>query len=133
MLFEGQLAVTHAETGADPLAAPADVPPAQIVALAKRAPGCDITGRRILLALDAGAGETVTVTLWALDEGTLTPNANAPDAAARRFYTIASAVVVTRGILQEVTTKVPPGGDVYVQVTADAMAAGGTLRLACVP
>lgn len=133
MFFEGQMAVTHGVTGADPLANPEDVTPAEILGLNVRAPGCDIMGRRLLIALDAGAAETVTISLFALDEQTWNANAEAPDPTARRFYTIATGQVITRGVLSEITAKVPPGGAVYVRVTADTLATEGTLKVACVP
>ena len=133
MFFDCEIAVAHGVTGVDPVTDPGGVTAAETGMLARRATGCDVTGRRLLVALDAGAGETVTVSLYALDERTWKPDVEAPDPEARRFYAVATGQVITRGVLSEITAKVPPGGAVYVRVTADAMAAGGVLRLACVP
>lgn len=131
MRFEAAGTYAAGVADVDPVAAPETLLLTHFLHLQRRQPDGDVLGRRILLALEGAAGETLTVELWAQDEdvaGTVT-------GAGRRFYLIGAAVVVTANQLAEVTAEVPPGGVVYARRTADAIGGGQTRRLlaTCVP
>jgi hypothetical protein len=132
MRFEASGTYLAAQADVDPVAAPATLLENHMLLLQRRQPDGDVLGSRILLALEAPAGETLSVELWALDEDTQ----GGDTGALRRLYLIgAAAVVVTANQLAEVTVEVPPGGKVYARRTADTIAALATRRLlaTCVP
>lgn len=137
MRFEGSMQVTQNVAGADPIADPELVKTNQLLLLNARQPSSDVWGKRILLALEGAAGETVTCELWALDEETA-PNSNADSPTGiedRKFYRFATGLVLTANIMAEVTAACPPGGTVYLRRTADTIAASQTrtVHATCVP
>lgn len=86
---------------------------------------------KLILALLGSGSETLTVSLYALaehlDEEALPSNYVA---AATRWYSFATGVVVTNGALQTVTSGLPAGGTIYARRTADTIGTGLTRQLA---
>ena len=132
MIFDGEIPVATASPGADPIAAPADVPSkAVITAKSQRS---DRMVSRWLLFVAGPAAETLDVELFTLAENFLPPG-NALDTRlppADRIWARFGVVTLTANILTEVLGG-PPGGTVYVRVTGGGtLAAAQTLRIACV-
>jgi hypothetical protein len=131
MRFQAHVTVSNGLAGPDPVATPDLVPDALLSSVPDRRAYADASTTRGFLALDAPAGETVTVSLYALDEATV-PTDRPPtgtELAARRFYLLAAAQVVTAGSLLALTGA-PPGGTIYVRPTADTLTGSGTLLIA---
>jgi hypothetical protein len=86
---------------------------------------------KLILQLLGASAETLTVTLYALNEN-LGEEAGFTDYATTgaRWYQFAAGVVVTNGALQMVTSGLPAGGTVYARRTADTIGAGETRKLA---
>lgn len=134
MRFEAAGTYVNGVADIDPEAAPATAITTHILGLRRRQPDSDIEGRRILLALDAPSGETLTLELWALDDATdPPPDTDSPNLAGRRWYRFATAVVATGARIVEVTAIIPPGGTVYARRTADTLTAPRRLLASCVP
>jgi hypothetical protein len=135
MRFPIRIPVTHAVTGANPVTNPGDVDPNLVVRLPfKPYPNGEQFVNRIIITLAATAAETVTVDLWAVDEDTMPkPDQNIVPAvlAARRFYLIASGIILTAPALQERTQLIAPGAVLYVRPTADTMVSTGTVLISC--
>lgn len=121
-MFDLSVAVKNGVSGADPEASPEDVLAENIVNMRNRVERGDDSPTRLLLTLDGLTTETVTVELWVLAR----PN-NVP--ADRFFARIATAVLVTSHRITEVTGTVTPGGELYVRVTAETVAADRRLML----
>ncbi len=135
MRFDGIISVATASPGADPVAAPEDVPRAAVVT--SKSQRSDRMVSRWLLAVEGAAGETLDVELFTLAEGqgTITPGTNAlrdaPDPAADIWIRF-GVETLTANILTEVLSG-PPGGRVYVRVTGVGTLAGTqSLHIACV-
>lgn len=126
MKFIGSVPVTNGGTNPDPVTDPADVLAANLIGHDGHGPLRTGTTQRLLLGFQGtGAATTTTVELWALDEAT---NPAGGALADRRFYRIATGVVLTHLILTEVAATVPARGPYYVRQTAGAVA--GTVRVA---
>ena len=117
MDFIGQVAVANGGTDADPVAAPASVLAAKLIGHAGEGPlrDRDTTQRFVLSFVGSAAGQTTTVEVWALDEATA-----GGAAADRRFYRIATGVVLTHKVLTAVAGPVPASGPFYIRQTAGA-------------
>lgn len=125
MKFQGRVQITNAAAMPEPVASPGSVPPASILHLPVRPPGGDRVSV-LLLALEAPTAEGVTLDVFVVDEATLpSPSADNPETsaalAARRFYRIATGVVVAGG--GAVAVAVPVGGALYLRRTADTLTA----------
>ncbi len=121
----------------DPRAAPGTVPDFLIAKCPFNNPGSDRQPSRILLSAE-GAGATITVSLFAQREGPVVVADTSPgdtaEKEARRFYQIATGIIITVGVLTEVATPatpVPPGGLIYVRPTARSDAEDYEILLAC--
>lgn len=139
MKLSANVKVEEGALGVDPIAVPGEVPDRQIMRFSERANISDRQCRRLLFTMDAPVGETVTVDLFALDEGTI-PNRiegrQLTDAlkAKRRFHRFHTGLIITSGevaVSQEPAG--PPGGPVYMRVTAETIAASQAreIRGAC--
>jgi hypothetical protein len=86
---------------------------------------------KLILALLGASAETLTVSLYTLaehlDEGTIPSGYVLADT---RWYSFATGIIVTNGVLQTVTSGLPAGGTVYVRRTADTIGSGLTRQLA---
>jgi hypothetical protein len=133
MRFEAAGQYTAGVADVDPIANPGRVTPEHTLLLLRRQQDCDITGRRILLMLEAPVAETLTLGLWTLDDATdPTVPADAPDVTTRRWYRFATGIVVTGSQLTEITAAVPAGGKVFARREADALVGTRTLKASCV-
>jgi hypothetical protein len=130
MQWRYRIAAPNGATDPDPLVTPATVPPARIVRLPSHSdPGDGGLTNALLLALDGVVGETITVDLYAIEDGTL-PTDGIP-VASTKFYRFATGIVVAHHVIRElapesddaVAEQVPPGGFIYVRITADTIAA----------
>ena len=139
MKLSANVKVEEGAAGVDPIAAPGTVPDSQIMRFSERANISDRQCRRLLFTMDAPVGETVTVDLFALDEGTV-PNRiegrQLTDSlkGERRFHLFHTGLVITAGeIAVSEEPAGPPGGPVYMRVTAETIAGGQTreIRGAC--
>lgn len=131
MKFQAALPWKHGDVGVDAVAAPATVPPAQVLGLPTGMSQSGL-GSKVAMALEGAGAETVTFDVYVLDEAT-EPVAggdapfNPAMLARRRFYRVATGVAMTNGIL--VVQAIPMGGPFYIRVTADAIAGGQTRRI----
>lgn len=137
MRFDARIPVASAAAATaecpDPASSPGTVPAKYVFELGFALGASQTPMRRILLALDGTAGETLTVELWAVDDATW-PDQNADDPsaglAARRFYRVgAAATTVTAKQVEEITAEVPARGRVYARVTGGTLASAGTLLI----
>jgi hypothetical protein len=127
MRFPHSVTIPNGASDANPDTNPGDVLAARLATPEPRGPSRDGGAtQRLLLALDGAVAETVTLSIYALDEATLTSGV----AADRRFYLIAAGVVVTAKQLAAVTGPVPNGGQMYFRVTTETIAADRTLKIA---
>lgn len=102
--------------------------PSSSVALTDTTPGTlAVLGHTV--GTTSGVTSTVTVDLWALDQGPVLPSGESPPKADRQFHRFATALVVNSQSLQGITAGIPPGGPVYAQVTATTLDAASTLLL----
>ena len=122
----------------DPRTAPGDVPDSLIAKCPFNNPGSDRQPSRILLTSEGTAAATVTVSLFAQREGPVVVADTSPgdtaEKEARRFYEIATGVIITVGVLTEVATPadaVPPGGLIYIRPTARSGANNHEILIAC--
>lgn len=126
MKFDARMTIVNATTDANPISAPGSVLDAKVIG----SPVTPLMGgsviKRILLGLEGVTTETVTLSLYALDDNLFHSAVKAD----WKYHLIAAAVVVTNGELAEVTAKVPPGGLVYFRVTAETVAANRELVVA---
>lgn len=131
MIFQGIVDVTAALVGPNPITNPGDVPDALVTGVPRRVEYADTPPSRTWATLDAPSAETVTVSIYALDERSLPPD-HAPSGAEladRRFYLVQSGVVLTAGTLTALTGPVP-SGPIYVRPTADTLTGSGRVMLA---
>lgn len=129
MRFTAQTALAHGVFGPDPIASPASVTDAMLLHLSGRKPSSSTQPLSIVLSLDAGAGETATVDVFAVDDDLL--DKFGVGSASMKFYKIQGGLVVTNGVLAVVTIAAatpPPAGTLYARMTADTMAGAGVLR-----
>lgn len=135
MRFPIQIPVQSTTTGANPASNPGDVDANFFAHLTtKPYPSGEAFTNKIFLALDAPTTETVTVDLWAVDEATLPgPEVVATPAilAARKFYQVASAVIITAKTVQELSQRIAPGAILYVRVTGNTLTGSGKVIMAC--
>lgn len=112
----------------DPIAAPATVTKDMLIGITSTAKPSDRgVLKELVLALAAPAAESVTISVYALDE--ITKPAAGPDAATI-FYLIEAAVVVTgQGVPKRVTGMSGLGGTIYLRVTADTLTTERPLRV----
>lgn len=89
------------------------------------------TPTKLILQLLGASTETVTLTLYALNEN-LDEEAGFSDYATTdgRWYQFATGIVVTNGALQTITSGLPAGGTIYARRTADTISAAETRKLA---
>jgi len=140
MLFNGSATIIPGAATPDPVTSPGDVPESALLRLPKRNPQDDTPIYALWLALrTATPGDTVTVSLYALDESTLPADGSAPTTpaqlAARRFYLLAggAGLVLTAGgplVLGGIAGAPPPAGVIYCRRTADTLGAVGTVLCA---
>lgn len=133
MRFDATLNIVNGAAMPDPVAAPASVTFAQLADLRRVVQGSGQLPKRILLALDAPAAESVTVELWALQEppaviGVSDAEVVAP--ADRVFHRFATGIACAGHALVEVATACPPGGIVYVRRTADTLTVPRNISIA---
>lgn len=134
MKIVGQVAVLNGVTSADPVTDPELVPPGEIL----DCPYFDGNGnpQRAALVLLDGESRTTTVTcdVYALDDSTDVDALEGPTPttlAARRFYLVKSALVLTAR-----TVAVVPGplaGKLWLRVTAESLANDAVVKLIAVP
>jgi hypothetical protein len=112
----------------DPVAAPATILPGHYFDFQRTVTK---TPTKLILQLLGETAETVTLTLYALNEN-LGEEATVTDYATTdaRWYQFAAGIVVTNGALQAVSTGLPAGGTVYARATGDTIASGKTRKLA---
>ena len=130
MLFPVIATVEPAVVGPDPITSPFDVPPSLLL----RYPLVPSVSADLplshALVLEAGAGETVTVDLYVMDDSRA-PLSFGDDPtigiADRKFYLFQSALTLTANELETVTFPAIPG-TVYVCPTADTLTATATIR-----
>ncbi len=117
----------------DPRSAPATVPEEALMVVPATLPNTDAQPRRLLVAAEGTAGQTIGVELWALEEP-VTPLGGQGDPQApgdRKFYRLTTAELVsTVGQLREYTANMPGPGKLYVRLTT-APAAASVLKVAC--
>ena len=130
MIFDLSLPIVNGETDPDPVTTPLlDV--AALLRVGRLAGDVDNNkANALLLGLEGVAAETVTVSLYAIDDKTL-PDDGVP-IATTKYYLIAAGVVVTAHVLSEVTAAVPLRGFIYARMTADGVAADRQLKLSLV-
>lgn len=136
MRFDATLAFVNGAAMPDPVAAPATIAFSQLADLRRIVQGTGSAPKRLLLALEAPAAETLTVDLWALLEPPAivgVPDAEAVPPASRVFFRFATGLVLTGGVMAEVATVVPPGGVIYIRRTADALTTTRFLHVAAAP
>lgn len=113
----------------DPRSAPASVTDAMMFQVPGHLRGTDAWARRLLVALEGTAANTVGLELWALDE----PDGQDPagaGAVARKFYQLTTATqTYTVAQLREYSTNMPAPGKVYARVVT-APAADAVLKIA---
>jgi len=125
MNFEQSITVTKDAVGAEPISAPQSVLAANVLGVHPLAGTREETTKGLLFSLLAGAGETVTIEVWALDAATA-----ALAVANRKYYRVASNVIIRNQILSEITVGMPPGGgQVYIRQTDDTLTTTGTLKI----
>jgi hypothetical protein len=136
MRFEHRRTITGAAAAdVDPRTSPGAVPDAALSKASLNLRSSDTILRRIILAAEGTAANTIIVSIYAQDDQGLDRQASMPDRQtqaekdARRFYLVAAGVTVTVGELTEVLTNVPMPGTIYFRVTT-APAADGTLLAA---
>lgn len=127
MKVASSITITPGVTGPDPVSNPEDVPEGALLRVPERRSPFDTPVMAVYLALAAAAGETVTVEVWALDEGT----AGLP-LADRRFYRTHTGLVLTAHQLAVLSVypaawSPMPSGPLYIRQTADTLAAAATL------
>lgn len=136
MQWRYRLPAPNGASDPDPIVSPATVPPERVVRLPSHAdPGDGGLTNALLLTLDAAAGETVTADFYAIEDGTL-PSDGIPTVATK-FARFAAGVIISHGTISElapdsanaVAEQVPPGGFIYVRITADTIAADGQILL----
>ncbi len=129
MIFDGDILVAIASPGADPIAAPVDVPAKAIITAKPQR--SDRMVSRWLLFVAGAASETLDVELFTLVESFVVAG-DPPVAPADKVWARFGVETLTTNILTEVLGG-PPGGSVYVRVTGGGTLAGTqTLRIACV-
>lgn len=129
MIFDGDILVAVASPGADPIAAPEDVPAKAIIeAKSQRS---DRMVSRWLLFVTGAAGETLDVELFTLVESFVAAG-DPPVAPVDKVWARFGVETLTTNVLTEVLGG-PPGGKVYVRVTGGGtLADDQILRIACV-
>lgn len=135
MRFPIVIPIASTTTGADPASSPSTVDERFFAHLtAKPYPSGEAFTNKVFLALDAPTGETVTVDLWAVDESTL-PGPEVVVTSTilglRKFYQVASAVLITAKQVQELSQRIAPGAILYVRVTANTLTGNGKVLMAC--
>lgn len=135
MRFNSTVPIINGATDPSPISSPGTVPANKLTYIPPR-PQTDVdemtkTGQA---SFSAPAGETVTVSLWAIDDSSLpqSPNPATIDftpaqIATLRFYLIAAGVVVTANTLVNLASLA--GGYIYVQQTAESVAADRILQI----
>lgn len=112
----------------DPVAAPATILAGHFFNF-----GRDVTKSptKLILQLLGTAAETVTLTLYSLNES-LDEEATVTEytASGIRWYQFAAGIVVTNGALQVVTSGLPAGGTVYARLTGDTITSAQARKLA---
>lgn len=120
---------TAGGTDPDPIAAPATVPNDKLIGITPYARPSDRVAvmKELVLALAAPAADSVTVSVYAVDDETKPPAG--PDANTI-FYPIATGVVVGgQATPVRVTGMSGLEGSVYIRVTAKTVAADRQLRV----
>ena len=128
MKWSHDVPVINGALDPEPVANPADPSPNRIFRLRPEAEPQDrgIT-KAMLLGLEGTAGENVTVTLYAIEKETL-PADGQPDADTK-YYLIGAGIVITAHEITTVSTNVPPGGFIYLRVTAEAIGADRVVKV----
>jgi hypothetical protein len=130
MIFDLSLPIVNGVTDPEPVADP-DLDTPALLRVARLAGDVDNNkANALLLGLEGVAAETVTVSLYAIDDATLP--ADGVPIATTKYYLIAAAVVVTAHVLSQVIAAVPLRGFIYVRMTADSIAADRQLKLSLV-
>ena len=118
MRFDSFVTAENGITGADPIAAPQNVAAAMVTDLRERDPRHLAAVSRLVVGLEAPTGETVDISIYALDDAT---SELAP--ALRKWYLIGSVAGLAGGSLAELSDKVIGGGSIYIRVTAETITA----------
>jgi hypothetical protein len=146
--FDHRITVANAGFAADPdpIATPGNVPVADVNRVfplpANNPPTAGASGseagtpqanRRLVIGLEAGAGETVTLTVYARNDAT----ENLP-AASQRWHIVMPSTTVTVGRLyqtrdQEANEVFVGGGMFYARVTAQTLAGSGAVVFRATP
>ncbi len=135
MWFSSIVPLIAGSTDPDPIATPGSVPTLKLVYVPPR-PQSDVDEMTMtaLLAFPGTAGDTATVTIWAIDSDSLPQSPNPmtilftpAQIAALRYYRLANAVVVTANIIPAAIPMA--GGWIYVQQTADTLTDDTSLRI----
>lgn len=137
MKYTANVRVTNGAVGVDPITTPEGVLDEHIMRFPERAPLSDRQCRRLLFTFHGVAAETVTVSLYALDEGTVPDRSSGVQLVEalkgdRRFTLFQAGLVITSGeMAASIENAGPPGGPVYVRVTAESIAADRVILGSC--
>jgi len=129
MRFDRIVKVEVGAVGVDPVVDPAGVPVNATANLPVRVSGqSEELCQRLLMALIAPAGETVSFEIWALVE-----TGRVEESPVERVYVLFATVTGLAGsALTEITGPVPSGGPVYVRITdASSLTETRGLGIAC--
>jgi len=127
MKFHGNAKIEQGVVGVDPTSAPETIVEDCFVQ-----PHPDITmdPDALYLALVGGAGETVTVNLhFLIENGKADQGFDDYKDSGSVWFEFVAGEVITVGTLTKITTGLPAGGIIYVEVTGDTIAAGETRDL----
>lgn len=134
MKFELSGKYTQGASDVDPSASPATILQEHIL-VPKVEPAMERTSiprdpSELWLLLVGSAAETVTLSLYFLleDMGRVASRVEYIDAN-HKWFSFATGIVVTNGVIQKVASGLPAGGVIYGRATADTIGAGQTRSL----
>lgn len=118
MRFDSYVTAVNGATNPDPVASPATVPNSMVTELKERDPRFQASVSKVFFGLEAPSGETVDISVYALDEETA-----GAEAADRKWYLIGAIAGLAGGSLEALTDNVVGGGKIYIRVTAETITA----------
>lgn len=126
MIFNARARATNGVVGPDPIAAPATVPEALLLRLPLTPSATDAPPAVTRIVLDAPAGETLTVSVYAMDDIIQQRIVNADDPtpllALRKFYLLQAGLVLTGGTMALIDSgRGGSFGTLYLRPTADTL------------
>lgn len=116
MRFDSYVEAENGVVGADPIAAPQNVADEMVTDLRERDPKHLAAISKIVVGLEAPTGETVDVSIYALDDST-----QELAVGSRKWYLIGAIAGLAGGTLEALSDNVVGGGRIYIRVTAETI------------